>query len=127
MTSPPDTKTVRVSRQTHAALHDLANRLSGRAGTADEAIQYLLGMSAVRVPVTDTQRARWAEYAKASGISLAQWVTLRVEAAIQYGNDPGTMHIVLDHVRALAAHAGIKVRRTAPRNPEPWPEPESRD
>jgi hypothetical protein len=60
-------------------------------GTADGAIRYLLGESTVRVPVTDIQRARWTTQAEHAGVTLAEFVALRVEAAIQFGSDPAML------------------------------------
>jgi hypothetical protein len=112
MGTPTDSKTIRVSNETHKRLMSLAADING---TADDALSHLLGLSTVRVPVSEVQRERWTAYANAQGVSIAEWVKLRVEAAIQYGTDQGTMHVVLDHVRALASAAGVRVTRTQPR------------
>ena len=107
-------RTIQVSEETHGRIHDLAERLDI---TADEAVRRLFDMSAVPLHLSDCQRQRWQAYADASGVSLAQWIILRVEAAIQYGCDQGSMHIALDHLRALTAHHGVKVTRTQPPRP----------
>lgn len=115
MSSPsPLTKSLKVSAETHQRIHDLAVRLET---TADGALNHLLGISSVRVPLSDVQRTRWQAYADASGVSLAAWIMLRVEAAMQYGHDPGTMHLVLATVRAIADAEGV----TVPRGPVPRP------
>jgi hypothetical protein len=79
--------------------------------SAHEAIRLLVDPSTVCLPLSTEQHARWTRYAEAGGIPLAQWVEQRVEAAIQFGTDQGTMAEVLRHVRALTAHAGIDVPR----------------
>ncbi|MFJ2307664.1 hypothetical protein [Streptomyces sp. NPDC087787] len=109
-----ETKTVRVSLEMHKAVHDLADRING---TADDAIRHLLDENTIRVPVTTAQRKRWQEYADASGVSIARFIMMRIEAALQYGMDPGTMHLAMDHLRAIARHMGVKVRPTQPRRP----------
>lgn len=101
MTTPPstpNTKTIRVSHEAHKQLHDLAAKLNG---TADDALRYLLGVSTVRVPVTDVQRERWTEAAQTAGVSLPQYVTMRVEAVLQFGADPAWLGMIYDRVNGL--------------------------
>ena len=91
-------KQLRVSLDTHGRIHNLAAKLNG---TADDAVRHLLGESTVRVPVTDIQRARWTAQADHVGVTLAQFITLRVEAAIQFGSDPANirqMRDILDRI-----------------------------
>ena len=114
MTNPPARKTFKVSTDVHSRVHQLATDLGA---SADEAIRLLVDPSTVRLPLSTAQHERWTAYAEAAGIPLAEWITHRVEAAIQYGTDQGTMAVVLQHVRALTAHAGIDVTRAAPRRP----------
>lgn len=116
MDESPARRSVKLSTPVHSAVHRLATELGK---SADAAVQMLLDPSTVRLPLSTTQHERWTSYADAAGVSLAEWITLRVEAAIQYGSDPGTMHLVLDHVRALALHAEIQVRRTPARKTPP--------
>lgn len=104
MAETADRRSLKVSTPVHSAVHHLATQLGK---SADEAIRLLVDPSTVRLPLSTTQHERWTAYAQASGIPLADWITQRVEAAIQYGSDPGTMHLVLKHVRALAEHAGL--------------------
>lgn len=103
----PGTKTIRVSLETHKRLMDLAEQLDG---SADDALNHLLGVSTVRVPVSDIQRQRWANAAHASGVSLAQWVVLRVEAALQWQSDPTGLRLVYDQVLEIARHVGMRRR-----------------
>jgi hypothetical protein len=114
MTAPDERKSMRVSPEVHALVSHLATKLDC---SADEALRHLFHEATVRLDLTDVQRERWQAYADASGVSLAEWIVLRVEAAIQYGCDPGSMHIALDHLRALTAHHGITVKRTQPPRP----------
>jgi hypothetical protein len=100
----PNTKQLRVSLDVHERVMRLA---TGIKGTADDALRALLGMSTVRVPVTDIQRARWAEAAAEAGVSLEDFVEMRVEAALAFGFDPGTLGLIYERVNALARHAGI--------------------
>lgn len=101
------TKTIRVSLETHKRLMDLADRLDG---SADDALNHLLGASTVRVPVSDIQRDRWSEAAHAAGVSLPEFVKMRVEAALQYGADPRGLQMIYDQVCAIARHTGMRRR-----------------
>ncbi|HEX5566668.1 MAG TPA: hypothetical protein VFY14_07015 [Streptomyces sp.] len=114
MTAPTETKTVRLSPEMHKAVHDLAARLKG---TADDAIRHLTSPDTLRVPVTEIQRERWEAYAEASGVPVADFIKLRVESALEYGCDPGTMHLAMDYLRAIARRMDIKVIPTKPRRP----------
>ena len=104
MTTPEGTKQARVSAEAHRRLMDLALELKG---TADDALRHLLGMSAVRVPVTDIQRERWAEAARRSGVPLAEFVALRVEACLMFGTDGVAIRRMVDGVDALCRNAGL--------------------
>lgn len=114
MNNPAGRKTFKVSTDVHSAVHRLATTLGA---SADEAIRLLVDPSTVRLPLSTEQHATWTRYADAAGIPLAEWITHRVEAAIQYGTDQGTMTEVLKGVRVLLA-------RTAPSKPKPKPKPE---
>lgn len=120
MTAPIETKQVRVSPENHAQLHNLANHLKG---TANDAVTHLLDKSTVRVHISDVQRARWTAQARAIGVSLPEFIVLRVEAAAEFGCDPGAMHQLLDHVHALTRAANLRV------TPSPLPviEPQPRN
>ena len=116
MTSP-ERRSLKVSTAVHSRVHQLATELGA---SADEAIRLLVDSSTVRLPLSTRQHERWTAYADAAGIPLDQWITQRVEAAIQYGTDQGTMADVLRHVRALTAHAGLTpspAPRSRPRFP----------
>jgi hypothetical protein len=111
----PTTKQLRVSLETHEKVMRLA---AGIKGTADDALRALLGMSTVRVPVTDIQRARWAEAAAEDGVGLEDFVEMRVEAAVQYGFDPGTLGLIYERVNALARQAGLPAPDRRERRPQ---------
>ena len=100
MTDPTERKSLKVSPDVHSRVHQLATELGA---SAQGAIQILMDPSTVRLPLSTTQHERWTRYADAAGIPLAEWITHRVEAAIQYGTDQGTMAEVLRIVRTLAA------------------------
>lgn len=105
MGTPATTKTLRVSQETHERVHKLAEKLGG---TAEDALRFLLGSSTVRVPVSDTQRRRWERAAAVQGVSLSEFVRLRVEAALAFDADPIGLHMIYEHVRALTEAAGVK-------------------
>lgn len=111
MTAPPEYKTIKVSPEVHRKIHTMANDLNT---SADGAIAFLLGTSTVRVPVSDVQRERWKTAADAAGVTLAEFVVLRVESAIQYTGDPQALKTLYDHVFAIAYHHGITPVRAAP-------------
>lgn len=99
----PTTKQLRVSLNTHERVMRLAAHLNG---TADDALRHLLGLSTVRVPVSDIQRERWIEAARIAGVSLPEFVEMRVEAALAFGFDPGTMAVIRDRVESIARTVG---------------------
>lgn len=101
------TKTIRVSLETHKTLMDLADRLDG---SADDALSHLLGSSTVRVPVSDIQRDRWSKAAHGAGVSLPEFVKMRVEAALQWGGDPGVLGTIYDQVIKICQHTGMRRR-----------------
>lgn len=105
MTTEPKDKMLRVSAATHRQVHDLAAHLGK---SADETLAYLLGVSALRVPLSGVQRERWQEAANRAGQTLADFVTARVEGAIAYGGDPDGLQRVYEHVLALTTAAGLK-------------------
>jgi hypothetical protein len=109
--SPNSTKTIRVSIETHKRLMDLADRLEG---SADDAMNHLLGSSTVRVPVSDIQHKRWSEAAHEAGVGLAEFVKMRVEGALHYGADPAGLQQIYHQVTAIARHVGMRRRAVDP-------------
>lgn len=104
MTTPDGTKSAKFSPEVHSELVSLARQLNG---TMDDALRHLLGMSTVRVPITDGQRARWALAASHAGLSLDQFVVMRVEACLLSGIDHDTINQIFYRVDALCRSAGI--------------------
>lgn len=102
----PSQKTLKVSPETHGFVHDLAQKMGV---SADEAIRHIMGISTVRVPVSTEQHNRWNAAARDAGVTVAQWITLRVEAALQYGDDQSTIHQTWETVVRIANH--LKVER----------------
>jgi len=107
MTAPVNTKSIRVSPETHARIARIADRTGG---TMEGALAFLLGESTIRVPVSDTERARWTEAADRLGLSVEEFVKLRVEAALQYGADPLALMQVYEYVRGIADTVGARPR-----------------
>lgn len=81
MTAPINTKTIRVQPETHETIHNMAQSLNG---TADDAIRWLLNPNMVRVQCTAEQKEKWQHAADVAGMSLGEWVILRVEAALPH-------------------------------------------
>lgn len=71
------------------------------ASSVDELIASLIGMSTIRVPVSDIQRHRWEIAAQNAGLTIEQFVTMRVEAALTFGTDPGTLRLIYNEVKAI--------------------------
>lgn len=108
MTSPSERKTMQVSTDVHASVYELAQELGL---TADGVLRRLLDKSSVHIPLSGVQRERWEKAAQFAGVPLDQFIVLRVEAALEYGTDPGTMRLIYDHVRTISA----QLRRAAGR------------
>lgn len=119
MTSPVKYKSIKVSPEMHQRIYDLAVRLDT---SAEGAISHLFNSSTEHLGLSETQRERWQTLADAAGISLAQWVVLRCEASTQM--PAATIGLILDHVRALTDHAGVRVR---PAGRRPTTEPQQED
>jgi hypothetical protein len=85
MTTPDGTKQARLSADTHRELMELAAYLGG---TADDALRHLIGLSTIRVPVTDIQRQRWNNAAAELGVSTEEFVRLRIETTLSTGGRP---------------------------------------
>jgi hypothetical protein len=115
MTTPDGTKQARLSAETHRRLMGLAAELGG---TADDALRHLLGLSTIRVPVTEAQRRRWIGQAQAAGVTVEQFVELRVEAAIQYGTDAAAIQQIWHGVNQLCAAAGLRHPAVNPQSTE---------
>lgn len=95
MSAPVESKTIKVSPDVHRRIHSIAAKLET---TADGAIAFLLGSGTVRVPVSTTERDRWNDAAQAAGLSVEEFVKLRVEAALALGCDPGILHANIERI-----------------------------
>jgi hypothetical protein len=42
-------------------------------------------------------------------MTLPEFIAMRVEAAVHYGGDPGTMGLILAHVQKQSQQAGITI------------------
>lgn len=107
------TKSVRVSPEVHARLQNIVDTTGCK--TLSEAIALLLTPQVVRIAVSPEQRERWEEAAKLNGVPLGQFVSTRVEAAIEYGADPGALRRIHDLVHAMARRAGVIEQHPRPR------------
>lgn len=105
MDTEPSTKTIRVSHRTHTEVHRLADELKG---TADDALRHLMGSTTIRVPVSDAQRERWSAAATAAGVSVEDFILMRVEAAVQFGCDQNVVRQIHHMVMSLVHHTGAK-------------------
>lgn len=85
-------------------------------GTADDALRHLLGMSTIRVAVTDIQRRRWIAAADATGVSVDEFVRLRIEACLQFGTDGVAIQRVVNGVDALCRQAGLRPVHVDPKS-----------
>lgn len=114
MSIPPDNdRQVRVSSQAHEQLMRLAKQLHG---SADVALRHLLGMSTIRVQVTDEQRERWREAARRTGVPVDEFIRLRIEACLQFGTDGAAVQRILNGVDALCRASGLVPRHVDPHN-----------
>lgn len=101
MSTPSNTKTVRVSLENHEQLGALATRLNG---TVDDAVNWLFEREELlRLRVSDVQRERWQVQATAAGLPLGEFIAQCTEAAVQYGLDRGGMVLVAQHIREIRA------------------------
>lgn len=112
MSTPESTKSAKFSAEVHQALMALARDLDE---TADGALRHLLGMSTIRVEVTDVQRARWTAAAHKTGVSVDEFVRLRVEASLQYHLDRETINQIFYRVDGLFRSGNVYPELLNPR------------
>jgi predicted transcriptional regulator len=105
------TKTVRVPPQLHARLDRLATHLNGSMA---DAIAWLLSPDMVRINLSPERGRAWRDAAAANGMNVGEFVTARVEAAIQFGADPGVLRRIHDNTAALVKAAGIIPQQSTP-------------
>ena len=113
MTTPDESKTLRVSPETHARVMAHARQIRG---TVDEAVADLADESTVRVLLSAMQRLRWEQAAQQRGLRLGDFVRLLVETGITY--NPRTLNQVFYRVDALCKSAGIAPDPSTPAIPE---------
>lgn len=82
--------------------------LAAEKGTADDALRYLLGLSTIRVEVTEEQRRRWIAAADAAGVPVDDFIRLRIEACLQFGTDGAVLVQLVNGVDALCRQAGLR-------------------
>jgi len=104
MGTPDERKTMQVSPDVHAAVHELATQLGT---SADGALRHLLDKCTVRVQLPPRQHERWTKAADATGLQLGQWVSHCVEAAMEYGGQRKTIEQIFYRVDALSKAAGL--------------------
>lgn len=112
MTTPDGQKSSKFTPEAHALLMALARDLDG---TADDALRHLLGMSTIRVEVTEVQRDRWKRAADELGVSVDEFVRLRVEASIRFDLDRETLNQIFYRVDGLFRTAGVPLEQVNPR------------
>jgi hypothetical protein len=113
------TKTIRVSEDTHRRFMDMAQR---QESTADDTLLALMGESTVRIPLSDIQRKRWSDAAAQAGVTLQQFVVMRVEAALQWGADPSATGAIYGQVQEICRFLGMRRRSvdsSTPKRPTP--------
>lgn len=106
----PEYKTLRVSKDVHARIAQMADRWDLNLM---QTVSLLTAPSMVRLHITDERRARWKAVADGNGMDLAEFIIARVEAAIQYGVDPGVLRRMHDMIHALTRAADIIPTQTA--------------
>lgn len=104
-------KSVRVPPELHARLDRLASHLNG---TMADAVAWLMDPNMVRIAVSAERGRRWKEAANANGMTVADFIIARVEAAIEYGADPGALRRIHDMVHALVKAHDIIPQQSTP-------------
>lgn len=102
---PQESRNIRVAPDVHERLQNIVNTTGCKS--LSDAVAFLLDPSVVRVAVPAEQRKRWDAYARENGMTTSSFVIARVEAALQYGADPGALRRIHDMVYSLTAGAGI--------------------
>lgn len=115
MTAPVSYKSVKVSPQTHAQIHDLAQQLGA---SADEALAHVLDSYTIRIRLSPLQHERWTTAAAHAGMTVAAFVQARIEAALTYGTDPGAFGLMYRNIAALCTAAGITPARPPASTPQ---------
>ena len=90
MSTPDERKNIKVSAATHARIYALA----ANGETADDVLGRLVQPDSVLIGLSPRQYARWADAARAGGMSLQEFVTARVEAALTFDADPTGLYVI---------------------------------
>lgn len=96
---------IRVDAEVHKRLQRIVDTTGCKS--LSDAVAFLLDPTVVHVNVTREQRQKWDAYASENGMRTSEFVIARVEAACQYGVDPGAVRRIHDMVYALTKAAGI--------------------
>lgn len=97
-------KSLRVSTEVHERVMAIADE---RGWSVDMVIRHLTDESTLRIQMMPGQHVRWEEGAAAAGMPLPVWVVARVEAAMHYGSDRGTIESLYEDVKQIKQHFGI--------------------
>lgn len=100
-----ESKSIRVDPEVHKRLQRIVDTTGCKS--LSDAVAFLLDPTVVHVNVTREQRQKWDAYASENGMRTSEFVIARVEAACQYGVDPGAVRRIHDMVYALTKAAGI--------------------
>lgn len=100
-----DSKSIRVTPDVHERLQRLSGTLHN--ASMSDTIAWLLSPGMVRVPLTPEQLKRWTYAAHGNGQKIGDFIIGRVESALMYGSDPGTLRRLHDLVHALCKAQGI--------------------
>lgn len=100
MSIPDDFKSLRIPKDLHARLAALQDDLPG-VDSMWKTVEFLMSASCVRVAVSLAQRERWQRAADGTGQNLGDFITSRVEGALMYGADRGSMELMYRHIRDL--------------------------
>ena len=99
--STPSTKSLKCSTEVHEVIMRLVD---DRGTNVDSVLRELTDPATVRIPMMPGQRERWDDAAGRTGMPLPVWIVTRVEGALLYGADRGSIELIYRHVRDMRAH-----------------------
>lgn len=105
MTSPNPLKSLKVSPDTHSRVMALARELEG---TAEGAVHHLLGLDGVHVRLEPIQQRRWEAAAARIGVSVSEFVRLRIESSLHFNTTAEAVYGIHAGVHMLCRQAGLK-------------------
>lgn len=97
-------KGVRVSSRTHALIKQHMHRM--HAESMDDALETILGQSALHIPMPPEVLRRWEDAARESGFPLPQWVAQRVEGYLANQAYAGEVRAALNELLAIRRGPG---------------------